>query len=89
MPTSVESLDASGYLNGRYAEEGMDEDGFFTCAVSVQHKKHETETVNQTHEEELGRKVVWPAEQSRLIKKAIDSNKCFQKNDERRSICTG
>ena len=38
MPTSVESLDASGYLNGRYAEEGMDEDGFFTCAVSVQHK---------------------------------------------------
>ena len=38
MPTSVESLDASGYLNGRYTEEGMDEDGFFTCAVSVQHK---------------------------------------------------
>ena len=35
--------------------------------------------MNQTHEEELGRKVVWPAGQSRLIKKAIDSNKCFQK----------
>ena len=32
MPTSV---DCGG---GRYTEDVSDEDGFFTCAVSVQHK---------------------------------------------------
>jgi hypothetical protein len=44
MPTSVDSHDAAGYLGqtaGKYAaaaEQEIDEDGFFTCAVSVQHK---------------------------------------------------
>ena len=40
MPTSVDSHEAAGYLGqaGKYAEQGVDQDGFFTCAVSVQHK---------------------------------------------------
>jgi len=47
--------------------EDESEDGFFTCAVSVQHKKHDIET-GSTHSNESGKRVVWPANQPKLVK---------------------
>merc|ERR1719219_938917 len=50
------------------AKEGMeDEEGFFTCAVSVQHKETrqvESSSAFSACDSDQGRKVVWPATQA-------------------------
>lgn len=48
------------HMNGHNEQE--DEDGYFTCAVSVQHKRVDSEAGSHYSEDSLGRKVVWPAE---------------------------
>jgi len=56
----------NGYANGDVHMNGHneqeDEDGYFTCAVSVQHKRVDSEAGSHYSEDSLGRKVVWPAE---------------------------
>lgn len=49
------------HMNGKNEQE--DEDGYFTCAVSVQHKRVDLDSEAGSHysEDSLGRKVVWPA----------------------------
>merc|ERR1711892_119185 len=61
-------------------EEFSEEDGYFTCAVSVQHKKHDFETSSaySASDSEHARKVVWPANQSKLEKQTVDTSKTFQ-----------
>merc|ERR1712106_177197 len=61
-------------------EEFSEEDGYFTCAVSVQHKKHDFETSSAylASDSEHARKVVWPANQSKLEKQTVDTSKTFQ-----------
>jgi len=74
--------------NGHPKVEGMkamkddysEEDGYFTCAVSVQHKKHdfETSSVYSASDSEHGRKVVWPANQTKVERHTVDTSKTFQ-----------
>jgi len=61
-------------------EEFSEEDGYFTCAVSVQHKKHDFETSSaySASDSEHARKVVWPANQTKLEKQTVDTSKTFQ-----------
>merc|ERR1712212_117968 len=61
-------------------EEFREEDGYFTCAVSVQHKKHDFETSSaySASDSEHARKVVWPANQAKVEKQACDTSKTFQ-----------
>eukprot|EP00092_Neocalanus_flemingeri_P004841 GFUD01005209.1.p1 GENE.GFUD01005209.1~~GFUD01005209.1.p1 ORF type:complete len:1622 (-),score=474.54 GFUD01005209.1:150-5015(-) len=60
-------------------EEFSEEDGYFTCAVSVQHKKHDFETSSAySADSEHARKVVWPANQTKVEKQSVDSSKTFQ-----------
>jgi len=74
--------------NGHPKVEGMkamkdeysEEDGYFTCAVSVQHKKHDFETSSaySASDSEHGRKVVWPANQTKVERHTVDTSKTFQ-----------
>jgi len=66
----------TGHENG-YAGH-HEEDGFFTCAVSVQHKKHDTETGSNYSADETGRRVVWPMNQTKVVKQSVDTAKTFQ-----------
>lgn len=61
-------------------EEFREEDGYFTCAVSVQHKKHDFETSSaySASDSEHARKVVWPANQAKAEKQAGDASRTFQ-----------
>merc|ERR1712123_384750 len=67
-------------INMKGQEELSEEDGYFTCAVSVQHKKHDFETSSaySASDSEHARKVVWPANQSKLGKQTVDTSKTFQ-----------
>merc|ERR1711962_1658983 len=72
--TNMEGMKVKGQ------EEFREEDGNFTCAVSVQHKKHEFETSSaySASDSEHARKVVWPANQAKVEKQAGDASKTFQ-----------
>jgi len=61
-------------------EELSEEDGYFTCAVSVQHKKHDFETSSaySASDSEHARKVVWPANQTKVEKQTVDTSRTFQ-----------
>jgi len=59
----------------------QDDDGYFTCAVSVQHKKHENETSSaySGYDSDQGRKVIWPAPANgRVSEKQTETIKTFQ-----------
>merc|ERR1711970_889921 len=72
--TNMEGMKVKGQ------EEFREEDGYFTCAVSVQHKKHDFETSSaySASDSEHARKVVWPANQAKLEKQAGDASRTFQ-----------
>merc|ERR1711962_70020 len=72
--TNMEGMKVKGQ------EEFREEDGNFTCAVSVQHKKHDFETSSaySASDSEHARKVVWPANQAKLEKQAGDASRTFQ-----------
>merc|ERR1711970_1298613 len=72
--TNMEGMKVKGQ------EEFSEEDGYFTCAVSVQHKKHDFETSSaySASDSEHARKVVWPANQTKLEKQTVDTSKTFQ-----------
>merc|ERR1711887_70187 len=72
--TNMEGMKVKGQ------EEFREEDGYFTCAVSVQHKKHDFETSSaySASDSEHARKVVWPANQTKLEKQTVDTSKTFQ-----------
>merc|ERR1711892_1270025 len=72
--TNVEGINMKGQ------EELSEEDGYFTCAVSVQHKKHDFETSSaySASDSEHARKVVWPANQTKVEKQTVDTSRTFQ-----------
>jgi len=72
--TNMEGMKVKGQ------EEFREEDGYFTCAVSVQHKKHDFETSSaySASDSEHARKVVWPANQAKVEKQAGDASRTFQ-----------
>merc|ERR1711887_194690 len=72
--TNMEGMKVKG------EEEFREEDGYFTCAVSVQHKKHDFETSSaySASDSEHARKVVWPANQAKVEKQAGDASRTFQ-----------
>merc|ERR1711962_287297 len=72
--TNMEGMKVKGQ------EEFREEDGNFTCAVSVQHKKHDFETSSaySASDSEHARKVVWPANQAKVEKQAGDASRTFQ-----------
>merc|ERR1712142_218396 len=72
--TNMEGMKVKGQ------EEYREEDGYFTCAVSVQHKKHDFETSSaySASDSEHGRKVVWPANQTKVERHTVDTSKTFQ-----------
>merc|ERR1712106_1095543 len=81
----MDAVSTNGYTNVEgmkttSQEEFSEEDGYFTCAVSVQHKKHDFETSSaySASDSEHARKVVWPANQSKLEKQTVDTSKTFQ-----------
>merc|ERR1712123_113066 len=67
-------------INMKGQEELSEEDGYFTCAVSVQHKKHDFETSSaySASDSEHARKVVWPANQTKVEKQTVDTSRTFQ-----------
>merc|ERR1712142_1035601 len=73
-----EKLKQEEELKGQ--EEYREEDGYFTCAVSVQHKKHDFETSSaySASDSEHARKVVWPANQAKGEKQVVDTSRTFQ-----------
>merc|ERR1712142_383170 len=72
--TNMEGMKVKGQ------EEYREEDGYFTCAVSVQHKKHDFETSSaySASDSEHARKVVWPANQAKGEKQVVDTSRTFQ-----------
>merc|ERR1712142_1068168 len=72
--TNMEGMKVKGQ------EEYREEDGYFTCAVSVQHKKHDIETSSaySASDSEHARKVVWPANQAKGEKQVVDTSRTFQ-----------
>merc|ERR1712123_88117 len=67
-------------INMKGQEELSEEDGYFTCAVSVQHKKHDFETSSaySASDSEHARKVIWPANQTKVEKQTVDTSRTFQ-----------